>query len=88
MVSKVSGDIMPMAYVLLTTESGAVKSVIDDLKKIESVKETYMVYGVYDIIALVEAETMDKLKEIVTWNLRSLDKVRSTLTMIIVGEKK
>ncbi len=87
-VSKVSGDIMPMAYVLLTTESGAVKSVIDELKKIESVKETYMVYGVYDIIALVEAETMDKLKEIVTWNLRSLDKVRSTLTMIIVGEKK
>ena len=37
------GDIMPMAYVLLTTESGAVKEVIDALKKIESVKETYMV---------------------------------------------
>ena len=82
------GDIMPMAYVLLTTESGAVKEVIDALKKIESVKETYMVYGVYDIIALVGAETMDQLKEIVTWNLRSLDKVRSTLTMIVVSEKK
>jgi len=31
---------------------------------------------------------MDKLKEIVTWNLRSLDKVRSTLTMIVVEETK
>ncbi|MEJ2241282.1 MAG: Lrp/AsnC ligand binding domain-containing protein [Candidatus Bathyarchaeota archaeon] len=79
---------MPMAYVLLTTESGAVKAVIEALEKIENVRETYMVYGVYDIIALVEAETMDKLKEIVTWNLRSLDKVRSTLTMIVVSEKK
>jgi len=79
---------MPMAYVLLTTETGAVEYVLNDLKKMDSVKETYMVYGVYDIVAAVKAETMEKLKEIVTWNLRSLDKVRSTLTMIVVNEKK
>ncbi len=79
---------MPMAYVLITTETGAMESVRESLKKIEYVKETYMVYGVYDIIATVKAETMDKLKEIVTWNLRSLDKVRSTLTMIVVEETK
>jgi len=78
---------MPMAYVLLTTESGAVESVLNALTKMDSVKETYMVYGVYDIVATVKAETMEKLKEIVTWNLRSLDKVRSTLTMIVVSEK-
>jgi DNA-binding Lrp family transcriptional regulator len=78
---------MPMAYVLITTETGAVDSVLASLKKIEPVKETYMVYGVYDIIATVKADTMDKLKEIVTWNLRSLDKVRSTLTMIVVEDK-
>ena len=39
-------------------------------------------------IAKVKAETMDRLKEIVTWNLRNLDKVRSTLTMIVVEEVK
>jgi DNA-binding Lrp family transcriptional regulator len=77
---------MPMAYVLITTESGAVDSVLATLRKMDSVEETYMVYGVYDIIATVKAETMDKLKEIVTWNLRSLDKVRSTLTMIVVED--
>ena len=76
-----------MAYVLLTTETGAVESVLNALTKMDSVKETYMVYGVYDIVATVKAETMEKLKEIVTWNLRSLDKVRSTLTMIVVSEK-
>jgi DNA-binding Lrp family transcriptional regulator len=75
---------MPMAYVLITTETGGVDNVLASLKKMESVKETFMVYGVYDIVATVKAETMDKLKEIVTWNLRSLDKVRSTLTMIVV----
>ena len=77
---------MPMAYVLITTETGAVDNVLVSLKKMDSVKETYMVYGVYDIIAEVEADTMDKLKEIVTWNLRSLVKVRSTLTMIVVED--
>ena len=77
---------MPMAYVLITTETGAVDSVLVSLKKMDSVKETYMVYGVYDIIAEVRAETMEKLKEIVTWNMRSLDKVRSTLTMIVVED--
>jgi len=48
------------------------------------VKESYVVYGVYDIVAKVEADSMDKLKEIVTWKIRRLDKVRSTLTMIVV----
>jgi DNA-binding Lrp family transcriptional regulator len=48
------------------------------------VKESYVVYGVYDVVAKVEADSMDKLKEIVTWKIRRLDRVRSTLTMIVV----
>jgi DNA-binding Lrp family transcriptional regulator len=77
---------MPMAYVLITAETGAVKSVLRSLKKIDTVKETYRVYGVYDIIATVKAQTMNELKKIVTRDLRSLDRVRSTLTMIIINE--
>jgi DNA-binding Lrp family transcriptional regulator len=82
------GWIMPMAYVLITTEAGAVHSVLDALKKFDSVVETYMVYGVYDIVAVVKADAMEKLEEIVTWDMRSLDQVRSTLTMIVVEEEK
>lgn len=77
---------MPMAYVLITTEAGAVHSVLDALKNFKSVVETYMVYGVYDIVVTVKAETMEKLEEIVTWDMRSLDQVRSTLTMIVVED--
>lgn len=47
-------------------------------------KDVYVVYGVYDIVAKVEADTMEKVKETITWNIRRLDKVRSTLTMIVV----
>lgn len=77
---------MPKAFVLINTEIGSEADVLKDLKKIEGVEEAFAVYGVYDIIARVGAETMDKLKEIVTWRIRRLDKVRSTLTMIIIEE--
>lgn len=79
---------MPTAFVLINTEIGSEADVLKDLKKVEGVEEAYAVYGVYDIIARVKANTMDRLKEIVTWRVRRLDKVRSTLTMIVVEEKE
>jgi len=75
---------MPLAFVLINAEIGSEDDVLQELRKIGNVKESYVVYGVYDIVAKVEAESMDKLKEIVTWKIRRLDKVRSTLTMIVV----
>lgn len=77
---------MPTAFVLINTEIGSEADVLKDLKKVEGVEEAHAVYGVYDIIARVKANTMDRLKEIVTWKVRRLDKVRSTLTMIVVEE--
>ena len=75
---------MPIAFVLINTETDAMEDVLQSLKDVEDVKEAYTVYGVYDIVAKVEAETMDKLKEIVTWKLRRISKVRTTLTMIVI----
>ena len=79
---------MPMAFVLINTEMGAEGEVLKLLQKIKDVKEAYAVYGVYDIIAKVEADSMDKLKDVVFWNIRRLNKVRSTLTMMIAEELK
>jgi DNA-binding Lrp family transcriptional regulator len=75
---------MPLAFVLINAEIGSEDEVVGELRKLPNVKESYVVYGVYDLVAKVEADSMDKLKEIVTWKVRRLDKVRSTLTMIVV----
>ena len=79
---------MPKAFVLINTEIGSEADVLATMKKVEGVDEAFAVYGVYDIVATVKADTMDKLKEIVTWRIRRLDKVRSTLTMIVVEPSK
>ena len=69
---------------MINAELGSESEVVNDLKKIPEVKEVYMVYGVYDIVAKIEADSMDKLKEVITSNIRGLENVRSTLTMIVV----
>jgi DNA-binding Lrp family transcriptional regulator len=78
---------MPSAFVLINTEIGYENEILKELKKIKTVKEAHVIYGVYDIIARVEAESMDKLKEAISWNIRRLDKVKSTLTMIVIEGK-
>jgi DNA-binding Lrp family transcriptional regulator len=70
--------------VLVNADLGAEEDLLKKLREIPNVREVYVVYGVYDIVARVEADTMEKVKETITWHIRRLDKVRSTLTMIVV----
>jgi DNA-binding Lrp family transcriptional regulator len=82
--TRTRGFVVAKAFVLVNAEVGSEDQIVADLRKIANVKEAYAAYGAYDIVAKVEAETMDKLKEVVNGKIRRLDKVRSTLTMIIV----
>jgi DNA-binding Lrp family transcriptional regulator len=75
---------MTSAFVLLNVEPGSEDELIMELKKVEGVKEAYRVYGVYDTIVKVEATSTEKLKEVLTWKIRRLPHVKSTLTMIVV----
>ena len=75
---------MATAFVLLNAELGAETEVLKGLKDVKEVKEAHMLYGVYDIIARIETDTMQELKDIIGWKIRRLDKLKSTLTMIVV----
>ena len=75
---------MPTAYVLINCDLGSEEEIIKELKKLSEVIEVSGVYGVYDIVAQVEAEAMEKVKETITWKLRKLNGVKSTLTMIVM----
>jgi DNA-binding Lrp family transcriptional regulator len=75
---------MATAFVLINAEMGAEAEVLKSLKDIKEVKEAHMVYGVYDIIARIETDAMQELKDVISRRIRPLDKIRSTLTMIVL----
>ncbi len=75
---------MPIAYVLINTEPEKMEEVAKQIKKIKGVIEASMVYGVYDIVAKIQTETMDRLKEIVASQIRRMESVRSSATMIVI----
>tara|TARA_B100000315_G_scaffold220855_1_gene223839 strand:- start:155 stop:397 length:243 start_codon:yes stop_codon:yes gene_type:complete len=75
---------MVQAHVLINCDLGAEEDVISGLKQLEQVKEVHGTFGAYDIIAKVEADSADKLREAITWKIRKMDKIRSTLTLTVV----
>jgi len=79
---------MYVAFVLINAEIGAEDDVVNALNKITNVIEAHIVYGAYDIVVKVSAESMKRLKEIITWKIRRLDRVRTTLTMIVMEEQE
>ncbi|RLE56206.1 MAG: Lrp/AsnC family transcriptional regulator [Candidatus Methanomethylicota archaeon] len=80
---------MPEAFVLINTQIGGEHEVLRRILKIDEVDQAYLVYGVYDIVAKVKAETMEKLRDAITWKIRKMDKVMSTITMIVIeGHRK
>lgn len=75
---------MSMAFVLVNTEVGSEDEVLESLKKIDAVEEAYVTFGVYDLVAKVKADTMNKLREIVSSQIRRLNKVKSTITLVAI----
>ncbi len=73
---------METAYVLVNCDLGSEDTIIEDLKHIESVKEVSGTFGAYDIIAKIENQDIEKLRDTIIWNIRKLQHVRSTLTLM------
>lgn len=77
---------MPKAFVLINVDTGSEEEVIKVLRTISGIEESYLSYGVYDIIAKVKSESMDGLKDLITKKIRNVTKVRSTLTLILTED--
>jgi DNA-binding Lrp family transcriptional regulator len=78
---------MPSAYVLFNISPGLEENVLNEAKKTGGIAEAYISYGVYDLIVKATADSPDQLKELVTYKLRNIANVTSTLTLML-NEKK
>ncbi len=78
---------MGLAYVLINCDLGFEEDIISQLKKINQVKEVQGTFGAYDIVAKVESDNVAKLRDTITGKIRKLDRIRSTLTLMIISDQ-
>jgi len=72
---------MAQAFVLINCELGSEEQIISELKTFSEVKEVQGTFGAYDIIAIISSETIEKIRETISWKIRKIEKIRSTLTL-------
>jgi DNA-binding Lrp family transcriptional regulator len=61
---------------------GAEVEIIEKLKELDNVSDVFETIGTHDMLVKLQAENFEKIREIVSWNIQKLPKVRSTATLI------
>jgi len=79
---------METAYVLVSCDLGFDAEIIDEIKQFEDVKEVLGIFGAYDILVKVESDQIGTLKDVITWKIRKLNRVRSTLTLMVAEKNE
>jgi len=73
------------AYVLINCDLGSEEDVISHLKTIDGVKEVHGTFGAYDVIVKIESDNHETLRDTLTWKIRKMDRIRSTLTLMTIA---
>ena len=84
---------MPTAYVLINSDLGTDESIISKIKEILKDEKdveftTQGVYGIYDIVLKISSDNTNILRNIITYKIRKINKVQSTLTMMVVEQQE
>ena len=75
---------MHIVFVLLNCDLGAEEYILDELQQVPQIKNSYVTFGAYDIIAEIHAETQEEFEKTVSMNIRRLSRVVSTMTLNVV----
>jgi DNA-binding Lrp family transcriptional regulator len=78
---------METAYVLVKSKMAHEMDVMNDILKIDQVKEAKGTFGVYDIFVKIEADTHHEVEDIITKKIRKMDHVISTTTLSVIPEQ-
>jgi DNA-binding Lrp family transcriptional regulator len=71
------------AFVLVRVKPGSEIIVRDELEKLAKDKELYMLYGMWDFLVKVEEKTLESLRKCIIKNIRSIEGVTDTVTLIV-----
>jgi DNA-binding Lrp family transcriptional regulator len=74
------------AYVLINVRPGGIRDVVRDLHRVEGVLEANMTFGPYDVVAVVQANDINHLGNILATNVQPIPGIIETLTCLAVEE--
>jgi DNA-binding Lrp family transcriptional regulator len=74
---------MTSAFLFINAEFLFIEDVINKLKEVPEIVDVYKVQGIYDIVARINSDTEEKLKELVSERIRRIDRITGTVTVII-----
>jgi|TARA_B100001750_G_scaffold147896_1_gene118323 DNA-binding Lrp family transcriptional regulator len=75
---------MHVGFVLLNCDLGAEEYILDELKQVEHIKNAYVTFGAYDIIAEIHANDQEEFEKTVSMKIRRLSRIVSTMTLNVV----
>jgi DNA-binding Lrp family transcriptional regulator len=78
---------METAYVLVKSQMAHEMEVMNDILKIEFVKEVKGTFGVYDIFVKIEAPKSKDIEDVITKKIRKIQNVLSTTTLSVIPEQ-
>lgn len=75
------------AIVMVNVDIGKEDEVFNKLLELSEVKEVYMVYGVHDLVVVLETADMDAMRALITQKIRKIDGVKGTITSIVIRKQ-
>ena len=75
---------MHVGFVLLNCDLGAEEYILDELKQVDQVKNAYVTFGAYDIVAEIHANDQEEFEKTVSMKIRRLSRIVSTMTLNVV----
>jgi len=76
---------MHKGFVLLNCDLGAEEFIVEELRKISQVSQAYVTFGAYDVIAEINTDSQVYFDETVSFKIRRLTRVVSTMTLNVIG---
>jgi DNA-binding Lrp family transcriptional regulator len=74
------------AYVLIETAVGRNKDVANAMQKLKGIKSVDTVTGPYDIIAILEGESLNDIGDLVTGKIHPIAGISRTVTCLAIGK--
>lgn len=71
------------AFVQIATDTVNAQKILEELNKLDEIKEVYMLFGEWDLLARAELDSSEALGNFVVNKIRSIDGVKTTSTQIV-----